>query len=76
MLEFAEKLNDTPAEMTEQDVQRLRDAGFTDENVYDIVMLTAYRGFMNRVIAGLGVTTDRLRGRFGDQLVNLTNTRS
>jgi hypothetical protein len=31
---------------------------------------------MNRVIAGLGVTTDRLRGRFGDRLVNLTNTRS
>lgn len=70
MLEFAEKLNATPWGMTEQDVQRLRQVGFSDENIYDIVMLTAYRNFMNRVLAGLGVSTEHLRGRFGDALVD------
>ena len=34
------------------------------------VLLTAYRNFMNRVIAGLGVPLDRLRGRFGDALID------
>jgi uncharacterized peroxidase-related enzyme len=70
MLEFAEKLTLMPSEMTEDDVARVRAAGFSDENVYDIVMLTAYRNFMNRVNDGLGVSTERLRGRFGDSLVD------
>lgn len=66
MLEFAEKLTLMPAGTTEDDIERLREVGFSDENIYDIVMLTAYRNFMNRVNDGLGVPTDRLRGRFGD----------
>jgi uncharacterized peroxidase-related enzyme len=70
MLEFAEKLNATPEAIREADVDRLRAAGFDDENIYDIVLLTAYRNFMNRVLAGLGVTTERLRQRFGDRLVD------
>jgi uncharacterized peroxidase-related enzyme len=70
MLAFAEKLNNTPWDVTEADVQRLREVGLTDENVYDVVLLTAYRGFMNRVIAGLGVTNVRLRERFGADYVD------
>ena len=76
MLEFAEKLNGTPWEMTEGDVQRLRDVGFTDENIYDIVLLTAYRNFMNRVLPGLGVSTECLRARFGDALVDKAAART
>jgi uncharacterized peroxidase-related enzyme len=70
MLAFAEKLTDSPAEMAEADVQRLREVGFTDENIYDIVLLTAYRNYLTRIIAGLGVTVDRLRQRFGDEHVD------
>lgn len=70
MLAFAEKLNATPWEMDEADVQGLRAAGFDDEQIYDIVLLTAYRGFVNRVIAGLGVTPERLRERFGAEYVD------
>jgi uncharacterized peroxidase-related enzyme len=70
MLVFAEKLTFTPAMVTEQDVQELRDHGFSDENVFDIVLLTAYRNFMNRINDGLGVSTDRLRGRFGPEHVD------
>jgi uncharacterized peroxidase-related enzyme len=70
MLAFAEKLTTDPEAMAEADVQRLRDLGFTDENVYDIVLLTAYRNYLTRVIAGLGVSVDRLRERFGDEYVD------
>ena len=70
MLTFAEKLTNEPEAMTESDVHRLRDVGFTDENVYDIVLLTAYRNYLTRVIAGLGVSVDRLRERFGDEYVD------
>ncbi|MGH9025293.1 MAG: peroxidase-related enzyme [Acidimicrobiia bacterium] len=69
MLRFAEKLTFTPASVTEEDLADLRGHGFTDENVFDIVLLAAYRNFMNRVNDGLGVTTERLRGRFGADLV-------
>src|SRR5262249_1581225 len=70
MLAFAEKLTDTPSAMAEADVARLRELGFSDENVYDIVLLTAYRNYLPRVIAGLGVSFERLRERFGDEYVD------
>jgi hypothetical protein len=55
MLEYAEKLTLTPTEITEADVQRLRDVGFGDEEILNICVATAYRGFINRVRDGLGV---------------------
>lgn len=76
MLEFAEKLTFHPASIVEDDVVVLRDAGFDDVNIYDIVLVTAYRNFINRVNDGLGVSTDKLRGRFGDELVDRIAARS
>jgi uncharacterized peroxidase-related enzyme len=72
MLEFAEKLTFQPAAITAADVEALRTAGFGDAEIYDIVLLTAYRNFMNRVNDGLGVPLERLRGRFGDAVVDAT----
>lgn len=70
MLAFAEKLTFNPYLMEEADIAALHEAGFSDVNVYDIVLLTAYRNFINRVHDGLGASTDRLRGRFGDEVVD------
>jgi len=70
MLRFAEKLTFTPAMVTEQDISDLRSHGFSDVNVFDIVLLAAYRNFMNRVNDGLGVGTERLRDRFGSDLID------
>jgi uncharacterized peroxidase-related enzyme len=70
MLEFAEKLTFQPAEVGPADIQGLRDSGFDDRNIYDIVLLTAYRNFINRVNNGLGVSTEKLRGRFGDEIAD------
>jgi uncharacterized peroxidase-related enzyme len=70
MLEFAEKLTFDPASIVEADIARLRDAGFDDVGIYDVVLLTAYRNFINRVNDGLGVSTEKLRDRFGGELVD------
>ena len=56
MLEYVEKLTHHPALTTEQDIQRLREAGFTDEQITDIVMLTGYRAMLNRLHDGLGLS--------------------
>jgi uncharacterized peroxidase-related enzyme len=66
MLEFAEKLTFQPAEVEAADIEALRAAGFEDRGIYEIVLLAAYRNFINRVNDGLGVSTEKLRVRFGD----------
>jgi len=71
MLEFAEKLTFSPSQVSAADIQALREAGFTEENVFDIVLLSAYRNFMNRVNDGFGVPSAELRQRFGDGMVQV-----
>jgi uncharacterized peroxidase-related enzyme len=55
MLEFAEKLTLAPSNMREADVQKLRDAGWTDRDILDIVHVCAYFNFRVRVVDGLGL---------------------
>ncbi|MCA1573814.1 MAG: peroxidase-related enzyme [Acidobacteria bacterium] len=55
MLEYAVKLTLEPWSMTEEDVRRLRDAGFEDADILDISQITGYFAFVNRLADGLGV---------------------
>lgn len=55
MLDYALKLNATPAAMVEEDVKTLRDQGFSDSAILDICQVTAYYAFVNRLADGLGV---------------------
>jgi uncharacterized protein YciW len=55
MLEYAEKLTLTPSAMSEPDVQKLRDVGWTDRDILDIVHVCAYFNFRVRVVDGLGL---------------------
>ena len=55
MLEYVEKLTLTPSAMTEEDVQKLRDVGWTDRDILDIVQVCAYFNFRVRVVDGLGL---------------------
>jgi len=41
--------------MHESDIKILREHGFTDTNILDIVLLTSWRNFVNRVCEALGV---------------------
>ncbi len=55
MLAFAVKLTLEPAAMHRDDVEGLRDAGFDDQKILAIVLLTGLVNFMNRLAQGLGV---------------------
>jgi len=58
MLGFCERLTRTPGEMEPADVDALREAGFDDRSIHDIVAVAAYYAFVNRIADGLGVTLE------------------
>ena len=49
MLAFAEKITKTSAEVAEFDREALRDAGFSDRDIWDIVNVAAFFNMTNRV---------------------------
>ena len=55
MLEFAIKLTVRSEEMSEADLAPLRAEGFTDRDILDIVEVTAYYAYANRIADGLGL---------------------
>ena len=55
MLEFAIKLTVRPGKMSEADLAPLREAEFTDRDILDIVEVTAYYAYANRIADGLGL---------------------
>ncbi|MBI3079459.1 MAG: hypothetical protein HYY85_21125 [Deltaproteobacteria bacterium] len=58
MFEFADKLTRTPYAMTKEDLQRLRQVGFSEVEVMDIILATAYRNFITRVVEAAGAELD------------------
>ncbi len=55
MLEYCAKVTDNPTQVDESDVEKLREAGFTDSEILDINLIASYFNFVNRVVLGLGV---------------------
>ena len=55
MLEYSEKLTLSPATMSQQDIQQLRNAGWTDQDVLDIASVCAYFNYRVRIVDGLGL---------------------
>jgi uncharacterized peroxidase-related enzyme len=55
MLDFAFKLTRTPGEMVEEDVERLREVGFDDVAIHDLVQVCALFNYYNRLADGLGI---------------------
>ncbi len=53
MLDFADKLTRTPHSMTEADRQRLRDAGYTDRDIWDIASVASFFNMSNRMAAAV-----------------------
>jgi uncharacterized peroxidase-related enzyme len=54
MLDFAVKLTEESSSCTEADVETLREAGWADEDIFDITQVTAMFNFTNRLASGLG----------------------
>lgn len=55
MLDFAVKLAREPRAVTRADVDALRAAGFDDTAVHDIVQITGFFSYYNRLADGLGI---------------------
>lgn len=53
MLEFAEKVTEQPSKMEESDRQGLRDAGFSDRDIFDIASTAAFFNMTNRVASAI-----------------------
>ena len=58
MLRFAVKLTATPGAMQDADVKALRNAGFSDRDILDIVEVVGYYAYANRIADGLGIRTE------------------
>ena len=55
MLAYAEKVTLEHCNCNESDTEHLRSQGFSDTDILDIVQVTAYYNFVNRLACGLGV---------------------
>jgi len=64
MLEYGEKLTKDPKLVGKEDVERLRDVGFSDRNILNINLIVSYFNFVNRISSGLGVdyTSEEMTG--------------
>jgi uncharacterized peroxidase-related enzyme len=55
MLGYAEKLTCEPASINRAYVEHLKSNGFDNQTLHDIVQVTAYFNYVNRLADGLGV---------------------
>ncbi len=58
LFRFADKLNRSPGEMEKVDVDRLREAGWSELAIFDAVLVTSLYACANRFSAGLGLIAD------------------
>ena len=57
LLEFAQRLTHAPTQ-SEQKIEELRGAGWSDEAILDTSMVAAYFNMLNRITLGLGITLE------------------
>ena len=55
LLDYAELITKAAARSTAEDVQKLRDAGWNDNQISEVVYVTALFAFFNRVADAFGV---------------------
>lgn len=55
MLTFAEKVTKSSSEVVETDRQALRDAGFSDRDIFDIAAVCGFFAMSNRVASAIGM---------------------
>ena len=59
ILDYALKLTRSPGDVERADVERLREAGFSDRGIHDVALVAGYFAFVNRIADGLGVELER-----------------
>jgi alkylhydroperoxidase family enzyme len=59
MLAFTEKFTLTPAELTDADIEALRQAGFSEEQILSVALGAGYRNWVDRIADLLGVEEEK-----------------
>ncbi len=54
IMDFAEKVAETPSEISREEVERLKSLGLSDRDILDIVLSVAARAFFTTVVDALG----------------------
>jgi uncharacterized peroxidase-related enzyme len=62
MLSYALKLTTSPSQVSDDDIQELKDVGYDDRDILDMNLIAAYFNFINRVALGLGVDSSENEG--------------
>lgn len=64
MVKYAVKLTKSTCDLIETDITVLKNAGFIDKDIVEIITIIAYFNFVNRIALGLGVefSEDELKG--------------
>jgi len=76
LCDYAIKLTVNPQQMTNQDVVRLHELGFTDEQIMIAAQVIGYFNYINRIADGLGVDLeDRMTMSVEDWLEQKTDFR-
>ena len=58
LLEYAAKLTTDVTNLAEADIEALRNAGCDDGEILEVNQVVAYFNYSNRLLNGLGVTTE------------------
>ena len=58
MMKFARKVARDASSVTREDVQRLKELGFSDAEVFDIAAAASARAFFSKLVESLGVTAE------------------
>lgn len=56
-MRYAAVLTRSPSQLTERDINGLRDVGFDDGEILEINQVSAYFSYANRTVLGLGCST-------------------
>jgi uncharacterized peroxidase-related enzyme len=59
ILDFAVKLTKTPTDCLQEDLERLRSLGLTQEEVWDVIEIAAMYNFTNRMASATGMIPNR-----------------
>ena len=57
-LSYVKKLTEQPGNITKEDINDLRKAGWDDGEILELNQVTSYFNYVNRMVLGLGVNTD------------------
>ena len=61
LLAFAEKMALDASRITREDIEGLRNAGFSDRAILDAAHVTGFFSYMNRVVQALGLDAQAAR---------------